>query len=194
MGRRRRAARRPVRAGLHGHRCCQSGCSVEPDYLIEENTRWFERIDDVLEQEREYPRQQFYLVPWSWRGSPSFAVPLTHESGAFQALRRVSSHLSARGRGRHAQWRRQAAGREADVWAGSPMVLSSGVSVGRPAGHARHRSLERPPDDASRSLHLTSRWSSSCRRRTSSMRRRSSNGPSLLRRRVCSAAGDADRR
>jgi FAD/FMN-containing dehydrogenase len=37
------------------------------DYLVEERNRWFDRLADVISQEREYPRQQFYLVPWSWR-------------------------------------------------------------------------------------------------------------------------------
>jgi FAD/FMN-containing dehydrogenase len=55
---------------------CALGCAgivvsatirVEPDFLIEEKTRWFEWIDQVLERERDYPRTQFYLVPWSWR-------------------------------------------------------------------------------------------------------------------------------
>ena len=40
---------------------------VEPAFAIEETTRWFDRIEDVLAMETEYPRQQFYLVPWSWR-------------------------------------------------------------------------------------------------------------------------------
>jgi L-gulonolactone oxidase len=55
---------------------CGLGCTgivlsvrvqVEPEYLIEERTRWFEHLGDVLAQEAEFPRQQFYLVPWSWR-------------------------------------------------------------------------------------------------------------------------------
>jgi FAD/FMN-containing dehydrogenase len=70
---------------------CGLGCTgilmsvrmgVEPDYLIEEQTRWFERIDDVLDQERDYPRQQFYLIPWSWGWYAQLRRPLTRESGA----------------------------------------------------------------------------------------------------------------
>ena len=54
---------------------CGLGCTgivlsvrvpVEPDYLVEEHTHWFDRIDQVLSQERDFPRQQFYLVPWKW--------------------------------------------------------------------------------------------------------------------------------
>jgi hypothetical protein len=40
---------------------------VEPGYLIEERTEWYARLDEVLAHESEYPRQQFYLIPWSWR-------------------------------------------------------------------------------------------------------------------------------
>jgi L-gulonolactone oxidase len=55
---------------------CGLGCTgivlsvrvqVEPEYLVEERTRWLENLEDVLAQEAEFPRQQFYLVPWSWR-------------------------------------------------------------------------------------------------------------------------------
>jgi FAD/FMN-containing dehydrogenase len=70
---------------------CGLGCTgillsirmrVEPDYLIEENTQWFERLEDVLEQECNYPRQQFYLVPWSWRWFAQRRRALSPESGA----------------------------------------------------------------------------------------------------------------
>jgi FAD/FMN-containing dehydrogenase len=43
------------------------GLPVEPEYLLEERTVLFDRIESVLECEREYPRQQFYLIPWSWK-------------------------------------------------------------------------------------------------------------------------------
>jgi D-arabinono-1,4-lactone oxidase/FAD binding domain len=55
---------------------CGLGCTgiilsvrmhVEPEYLMEERTQWFQRIEEVLEQEAQFPRQQFYLIPWSWR-------------------------------------------------------------------------------------------------------------------------------
>jgi hypothetical protein len=55
---------------------CGLGCAgillsvripVEPDFLIEEETVWFDRIEDALGTARGYPRQQFYLIPWSWK-------------------------------------------------------------------------------------------------------------------------------
>ena len=49
---------------------------VERDYLLEETTRWFDRIEDVVECEADYPRQQFYLVPWSWRWYAQLRRPL----------------------------------------------------------------------------------------------------------------------
>ena len=70
---------------------CGLGCTgillsvrfrVERDYLIQEQTQWYDRIEEVLEQEREYPRQQFYLVPWSWRWFAQHRRPLDPESGA----------------------------------------------------------------------------------------------------------------
>lgn len=70
---------------------CALGCTgillsvrmrVEPDYLIEEQTQWFERIDQVLDQERDYPRQQFYLIPWSWSWFAQLRRALTCDSSA----------------------------------------------------------------------------------------------------------------
>jgi FAD/FMN-containing dehydrogenase len=69
---------------------CGLGCTgillsvrvrVEPDYLIEETTRWFDHLDDVLECSRDYPRQQFYLVPWSWKWLAQLRRPLVEGPG-----------------------------------------------------------------------------------------------------------------
>lgn len=69
---------------------CGLGCTgillsvrirVERDYLIEEKTQWFDRIDDILAQEGNYPRQQFYLIPWSWGWYAQLRRPLGAESG-----------------------------------------------------------------------------------------------------------------
>jgi hypothetical protein len=55
---------------------CGVGCSgivlsvrvpVEPDFLIEEKTEGFPDIEPLLELQSKYPRQQFYLIPWSWK-------------------------------------------------------------------------------------------------------------------------------
>lgn len=55
---------------------CGVGCAgivlsvrmrVETDYLIDERTQWFDRIDQLLREESGWPLRQFYLVPWSWR-------------------------------------------------------------------------------------------------------------------------------
>jgi hypothetical protein len=54
---------------------------VEPDFLIEEQTRWFAGIDQVLDLEREFPRQQFYLVPWSWNWLAQLRRPLARGPG-----------------------------------------------------------------------------------------------------------------
>ena len=35
--------------------------------MIEEHFRGYAELDDVLAAEEQYPLQQFYLVPWSWR-------------------------------------------------------------------------------------------------------------------------------
>ncbi len=54
---------------------CSLGClgvilsvkmQCRPKYLVEEHFREYEKLDDVLSAEQEYPLQQFYLVPWRW--------------------------------------------------------------------------------------------------------------------------------
>lgn len=37
-----------------------------PTYLVEEESKKLDTIDDVLAEAREYPLTQFYLMPWSW--------------------------------------------------------------------------------------------------------------------------------
>lgn len=37
------------------------------DYRIEEHLAFYERLEDVLEGEADYPLQQFFLLPWAWR-------------------------------------------------------------------------------------------------------------------------------
>ncbi len=55
---------------------------VERDYLIEERTQWYDELKPILEEEQDYPRQQFYLVPWSWRWFAQHRRPLDPQSGA----------------------------------------------------------------------------------------------------------------
>ena len=54
---------------------CGLGCTgivlsvripVEIDYLLEERTQWHDRIETILPVAKDNPRQQFYLIPWSW--------------------------------------------------------------------------------------------------------------------------------
>ncbi len=35
-------------------------------YFVEEHFREYKQLDDVLAEEKQYPLQQFYLVPWRW--------------------------------------------------------------------------------------------------------------------------------
>ena len=55
---------------------CHLGClgivlavriRVERQRLLEERTRWTADLEDLLRDEHSYPRQQMYLVPWTWR-------------------------------------------------------------------------------------------------------------------------------
>ncbi|MEO8272218.1 MAG: D-arabinono-1,4-lactone oxidase, partial [Aureliella sp.] len=64
---------------------CSLGClgvilsvkmQCRPKYLVEEQFREYEQLDDVLASEEEYPLQQFYLVPWRW----SYIVQQRRES------------------------------------------------------------------------------------------------------------------
>jgi FAD/FMN-containing dehydrogenase len=64
---------------------CGVGCAgivlsvrmpVEPEYLLEERTALFDRVESVIELEDEYPRQQFYLIPWSWKWLAQLRRPL----------------------------------------------------------------------------------------------------------------------
>jgi hypothetical protein len=66
---------------------CSLGClgvilrvtmQCRPKYLVEEHFREYEKLDDVLSAEQEYPLQQFYLVPWRW----SFVAQHRRESEA----------------------------------------------------------------------------------------------------------------
>jgi hypothetical protein len=54
---------------------CSLGClgivvsvafRCRPQYMIEEHFHEYERLDDVLAAESEYPLTQFYLIPWRW--------------------------------------------------------------------------------------------------------------------------------
>lgn len=93
---------------------CGLGCTgivlsvrmrVEPDYLIEEKTQWFERVEQVVDRERDYPRQQFYLVPWKWGWYAQLRRPLAHGTGAVpgivarlhRAFRRVGVDIALNG-------------------------------------------------------------------------------------------------
>jgi FAD/FMN-containing dehydrogenase len=78
---------------------CGLGCTgivlsvrmrVEPSYLIEERTQWFDRVDQVVSQAGEYPRQQFYLVPWKWRWYAQLRRPVAPGPGAHAG---VAVHL-----------------------------------------------------------------------------------------------------
>ncbi len=55
---------------------CALGCmglllslrfDLEPRFLLEEQLQKCESISEALKKQDEYPLQQFYLVPWSWR-------------------------------------------------------------------------------------------------------------------------------
>jgi FAD/FMN-containing dehydrogenase len=55
---------------------CGLGCTgvllsvrmrVEPECRIEERGQWFDRLDELLAVAEDYPRHQFYLMPWSWK-------------------------------------------------------------------------------------------------------------------------------
>jgi FAD/FMN-containing dehydrogenase len=55
---------------------CSLGCAgvllsarilVERDGYLEERGQWYERLDDLLREATDYPRYQFYLMPWSWK-------------------------------------------------------------------------------------------------------------------------------
>ncbi len=54
---------------------CSLGClgvilsvkmQCRPKYLVEEQFREYQHLDDVLAAEEKFPLQQFYLVPWRW--------------------------------------------------------------------------------------------------------------------------------
>ncbi len=68
---------------------CALGCSgvllsirmrVEKDYQIEERAEWFSRLDEVIAATHEYPRSQFYLMPWSWKWYAQLRRPVSYES------------------------------------------------------------------------------------------------------------------
>jgi FAD/FMN-containing dehydrogenase len=74
---------------------CGLGCAgivlsvrmpVQPDYMVEESTCWFERIEQVVSAERDYPRQQFYLVPWKWSWYAQCRRQLAPGAGAVPSM------------------------------------------------------------------------------------------------------------
>lgn len=80
--------------GLRAARCAL-GCAgvllsvrmrVERDYQIEERGQWFDRLDDVLTNAVDYPRSQFYLMPWSWKWYVQLRRPIDHESARATGL------------------------------------------------------------------------------------------------------------
>ncbi len=75
---------------------CAVGCAgivlsvrmpVEPEHLLEERTALFDSIASVLALEHEYPRQQFYLVPWSWRWLAQLRRPAGPSAAASSSAR-----------------------------------------------------------------------------------------------------------
>jgi hypothetical protein len=55
---------------------CSLGCmgiilsvkiTCRPSYMVEEHIRRYMTLDEVLAAEADYPLQQFFLIPWSWR-------------------------------------------------------------------------------------------------------------------------------
>ena len=96
---------------------CALGCSgivlsvrmaIEREQLFEEHTRWSDRLEDLLEDESRYPRQQMYLVPWAWRWFaqqrrelPGTAgVPAPWSAYPYRALRFVGVDLVMNGAAR----------------------------------------------------------------------------------------------
>ncbi len=68
---------------------CALGCAgvllsvhmrVERDYQIEEHGQWFDRLDEVLAGTLDYPRSQFYLMPWSWKWYAQLRRPVSLEA------------------------------------------------------------------------------------------------------------------
>jgi FAD/FMN-containing dehydrogenase len=68
---------------------CGVGCAgivlsvrmrVQADYLIDERTEWFDRIEQVLGTDGAHTLQQCYLVPWTWRWFAQLRTPV--EAGA----------------------------------------------------------------------------------------------------------------
>jgi len=43
------------------------GFWARPEYQVEEYFERYNRLDDVLARETEFPLQQFYLIPWLWQ-------------------------------------------------------------------------------------------------------------------------------
>jgi len=42
------------------------GLWCRPQYQVEEHMRRYQRLDDVLAAEEQFPLQQFFLIPWLW--------------------------------------------------------------------------------------------------------------------------------
>jgi hypothetical protein len=74
---------------------CGLGCTgvllsvrmrVEPDYQIEERTQWFDHLDELLSAARDYPRHQFYLMPWCWKWYAQLRREVSEDTAGWPAI------------------------------------------------------------------------------------------------------------
>ena len=117
--------------------------SCEPPALIEEHGRWADRIEELLDLEAEYPRQQFYLVPWLWRWFAQCRRPLEPGCGDVsttapfhRVLRGVGVDIAFNGAVRLvAGWLRSSRAVRGIYTAVFPLLAQPGVTV---TDHAHH--------------------------------------------------------
>jgi FAD/FMN-containing dehydrogenase len=63
--------------------------SCRPKYNVQEHARGFKTLADVMAMERQYPLQQFYLMPWSWNYFGHHRVESTADRSKLATLYRL---------------------------------------------------------------------------------------------------------
>lgn len=61
---------------------------ARPPYNIEEVSRQYESVEELLEAEADYPLQQFYLMPWLWKYFAQHRCEVTKPRGGWATLYR----------------------------------------------------------------------------------------------------------
>lgn len=67
--------------------------TTRPTYNVQEHSKFHRSLECVLAAEKEYPLQQFFLMPWSWQWIGQHRIESDQPRSRFAGLYRVYWHL-----------------------------------------------------------------------------------------------------